>query len=93
MLQEELFAVNIFDANESQITVRTPTFGSNTVTVARKDEIGQWEFWPWIALAALIVLIIEWYVHHQRLRIPRLSPLATLRRFSRRSPKSPGAKA
>jgi Ca-activated chloride channel family protein len=93
MLQEELFAVNIFDANESQITVRTPTFGSSTVTVARKDEIGQWEFWPWIALLALIVLMIEWYVHHQRLRIPRLSPLATLRKFSRRSQKSPGAKA
>ncbi len=84
LIQQELFAVNLFDTNESDITVRTPAFGASNVSVARKEEIGQREFWPWVALLALIVLMIEWYVHHRRLRVPSLGALAPLRRFARR---------
>jgi Ca-activated chloride channel homolog len=83
-IQQELFAVNLFDQNESNIAVRTPTFGASTVGVARKEEIGQREFWPWVALAALLTLMIEWYVHHRRLAVPRLAGLSPLRRFARR---------
>ncbi len=81
-LREELFAVNLFDPNESRIAVRTPTFGPANTGVARKDEVGQREFWPWVALLALLILIVEWYVHHQRLRVPRLAALSS--RFARR---------
>jgi Ca-activated chloride channel homolog len=83
VLQTETFAVNLFDANESSIVVRTPTFGTASVGLARQEEIGQREFWPWIALAALLILLIEWYVHHRRLAVPRLSALS--RRFARKS--------
>ncbi|PJF38851.1 MAG: hypothetical protein CUN54_09960, partial [Phototrophicales bacterium] len=44
--------------------------GGATITEAETEEIGQREFWPWLALAGLIILLIEWYVYHNRLRVP-----------------------
>ncbi len=82
LLQTEQFAVNLFDANESNIAVRTPSFAPSNAGTARQEEVGQREFWPWVALAALLILMIEWYVHHRRLQIPRLAALS--RRFARK---------
>ncbi|MCC7450857.1 MAG: BatA and WFA domain-containing protein [Anaerolineae bacterium] len=81
-LQDEQFAVNLFDSGESHITPQTPKFSNANTSGAAKEEIGQREFWPWLALLALIVLALEWYVHHRRLRVPglRVSPLKRLRR-------------
>jgi Ca-activated chloride channel family protein len=72
LAQEEFFAVNLFDPNESDIATRTPTIGGGAVTAAAQQEIGQQEFWPWIALVALVVLVFEWFVYHRRLQAPRL---------------------
>jgi len=83
VVQQEVFAVNLFDQDESNIAVRTPTFGSTKLTVAAQEETGQREFWPWIALVALLILIIEWWVYHRRLQLPKL-PNAK-RQFARRS--------
>lgn len=82
VIQEEYFAVNLFDPNESQIAVRTPAFSTSSLATGDSKEIGQREFWPYIALAALAILILEWYAYHRRLKVPRLS---ALRRFARRS--------
>jgi len=67
------FAVNLFDANESNITPRdTLLIGNTTITEAAREEFGQREFWPYAALLALLFLLIEWYVYHQRLRTPTM---------------------
>ncbi|MEP7287577.1 MAG: VWA domain-containing protein [Chloroflexota bacterium] len=84
LLQNELFAVNLFDDNESRIAPRSPAIGTQNANTTHKDEIGQREFWPWIVLVALILLIVEWYVYHRHLSLPRLR-VASLRRFARRS--------
>ncbi len=61
------FAVNLFDARESDLTPRTDiqlgyreVKGSGGLQLARK------EIWKWILAAGLIVLIFEWYVYNRR---------------------------
>ena len=36
------------------------------------EKLGTQEFWMWLALAALLLLAIEWYVYHRRLQVPTL---------------------
>ena len=38
--------------------------------VMNENNLGQREFWFPIALLAFAVLMIEWYVYHQRLQVP-----------------------
>jgi hypothetical protein len=38
--------------------------------------LGQREYWPWAALLALLILLIEWYVYHRRLRAPMVGRVA-----------------
>jgi Ca-activated chloride channel homolog len=72
--QSTSFAVNLFDPGESNIAPRTEiTLGEVTVSEAQEQEVGQREFWPWLALAALLFLLLEWYAYHRRLRPPKLS--------------------
>jgi hypothetical protein len=79
--QSQPFAVNLFDTGESRIAPQAQiTLGSVTITPGEREEIGQFEFWPVVALLALLILLIEWYVYHQRLRTPTL-----LRPIPRRS--------
>ncbi len=67
------FAVNSFDSSESQIAPRpTLTIGGTEIGNEVEEDIGQQEFWSWLALAALIVLMIEWYAYHQRMNAPTL---------------------
>src|SRR5260221_7464937 len=84
LINTELFAVNLFDENESRIAPRTPTFGSAAVDITGKGEIGQREFWPYVALAALLLLMLEWLAYHRGLRVPTLGG-TVLRRFARRA--------
>lgn len=63
------FAVNLFSPTESDVTPRnlagtlTGEEINQSTGVARVNR----EIWPWVALAALIVLMIEWIVYHRRL--------------------------
>ncbi len=80
----QVFTVNLFDPGESDITPQpTITLGSVTITSDEGDEMGQLELWPIIALLALLILLIEWYVYHRRLQTPTLlrptMPRRTLR--------------
>ena len=71
--QSQLFTVKLFDPGESDITPQpTITLGSVTITPDAGDEVGQLELWPLVALLALLILLIEWYVYHQRLQTPTL---------------------
>ncbi len=67
------FVVNSTDSRESDITPRpTLTIGGAEISIEEEEDVGQQEFWSWLALAALIVLMIEWYAYHQRMNAPTL---------------------
>ncbi len=69
-LQSSQFAVNLFSPTESNIAPRSSlSLSGNTITPATHEEVGQREFWPWAALLALIVLLIEWFVYQRRLQV------------------------
>ncbi len=69
--QTALFAVNLFDAGESDIAPQsTITLGATTVTPTTEAEIGQREYWSLLAALALLVLLIEWVVYHRRMHAP-----------------------
>lgn len=73
VLQQEQFAVNFFDPLESRIAPASSIrIGSLTATAAETREIGQREYWPWVALMGLAVLAAEWYVYQNGARLPRL---------------------
>lgn len=66
-LQSAQFAVNLFERSESDITPRaTIRLGSVEVDEAVREEVGQREFWKGLALAALLVLLLEWLLYHRR---------------------------
>ncbi|MCC7206414.1 MAG: VWA domain-containing protein [Anaerolineae bacterium] len=86
VIRQEAFTVNLFDGNEGRIAVRTPDVGEGALAQAGEAEIGQQEFWPWIALAGLALLALEWFAYHRRLRAPTLRPRPeSERRFARRA--------
>jgi Ca-activated chloride channel homolog len=67
------FAVNLFDAGESNITPRTEiALGDTVVEQAQREELGQFEFWPFAAFLALLILLIEWQVYHRRMQVPTM---------------------
>lgn len=66
------FAVNLFEPLESDIRPQAAvTLGRQTVALGAREDVGQQEFWPLLALAALAVLLLEWYAYHRRMHIPR----------------------
>jgi hypothetical protein len=70
--QSQPFTVNLFDPLESGIMPQsTLQIGQTTITPGEHEEVGQLEFWPLVALIALIILLIEWYIYQRRQRAPR----------------------
>jgi hypothetical protein len=72
-LQRESFPVNLFDPLESSIAPKTTLqIGSLTTNSATQNQdMGQREYWPWIALLALIILAAEWYAYHRGRQTPK----------------------
>jgi Ca-activated chloride channel homolog len=68
----DYFAVNLFDPAESDIRpAQTIRVGQSSITSAQADETGWQEWWPWLAALALLILMIEWWVYHGRLRVKK----------------------
>ena len=68
------FAVNLFAPGESAIRpVEQIQIGQTTVETAVEEDVGQRELWPWLLAIAVIVLIVEWWVHHRGAQLPRLN--------------------
>ena len=66
---ERTFAVNLLDASESNIEPRG-RFKIGTDEVEAGQERRQpYELWKWIALGALILLLIEWYIYNRRIYV------------------------
>ncbi len=67
------FAVNLFSPDESAIAPQTAVrVGQMVVETAVAGDIGQRELWPWLAALALIILVVEWWVHHRGAQPPRI---------------------
>jgi len=70
----EYFAVNLFNAGESDIQPRqTIQIGRYVLTASAQDEIALHELWPWLTGAALLILALEWWVYHGMQRFPDLA--------------------
>jgi hypothetical protein len=63
------FAVNLLDPEESNIEPRTELqFGSDRV-VAGATRRQPRDLWKWFVLAAVVVLMLEWYIYNRRIYI------------------------
>ena len=68
------FAVNLFNPAESTIAPAVSiSIGQTTVETETEADIGQREFWPWLLIIALIILLIEWWVHFRGTRRPKFN--------------------
>ena len=66
----ESFSVNILDPVESCIApLDTVTVGAEEVQAASGSTKVNEPLWPWLALGALAVLVLEWWVYNRRVMI------------------------
>jgi len=61
------FAVNLLDADESNVQPRDEVRIGNQSLAAGQSRRQTYETWKWVALAALLLLVLEWAVYHRRL--------------------------
>jgi len=67
---DQIFAVNLLDARESDLEVRPDlNLGFNKVVGARSTEKARQEYWRWIVLGVLGLLLLEWYIYNRRVLI------------------------
>ena len=63
----EFFVVNLFNESESDIRPKDNIqLGRTKVNASQQEKLGKQELWPWFALAALGVSVLEWWVYHRR---------------------------
>ncbi|MBN1580856.1 MAG: VWA domain-containing protein [Anaerolineae bacterium] len=63
-ISQASFAVNLFSELESYIEPRDEIdVGQTPISAQTESSVGRREWWRWPALAALSMLIIEWFVH------------------------------
>ena len=67
VLQSANFAVNLFDANEQDLTPQAQIrLGQQAVEIAQPNEKGQREVWTWFGALAWMILMVEWWIDHRR---------------------------
>ena len=70
VIQKDAFAVNVFDANESFILPADSlailqSDGETTVLDGEGETIGQREWWNYVAIFGLFLLVAEWWYYHR----------------------------
>ncbi|MCL4253884.1 MAG: BatA domain-containing protein [Anaerolineae bacterium] len=76
VLSSQQFAVNLFSNLESDIApvpIDQFTIAGTTILTQPEEEIGQQEIWWIFALLAVLMLLIEWFTYHQRMKVPTTS--------------------
>jgi hypothetical protein len=63
------FAVNLFSRRESDIRPGKFLIGHQDIEPVSGSEPARIEIWKWLLLAALVVLLVEWYIYHRRVYI------------------------
>ena len=68
---EQMFAVNLLDKRESDLAVSDElTIGFSEFKGNRERKLpARFEFWPWLIGAALVVLLVEWYIYNRRVLV------------------------
>jgi hypothetical protein len=66
-----LFAVNLLDPEESDTQPRDQVKIGETEVGADQERLASYDTWKWVALAALLLLLVEWAVYHRRVWIGR----------------------
>jgi Ca-activated chloride channel homolog len=75
VLASEFIAANLFGTGESDIAPRAPgelALGGTARPAASEQPMANREFWPLLALAALLILLVEWAVYQRRMQVPTL---------------------
>lgn len=65
----QLFAVNLFDRDESDNRTRPEEkvrLGLTELAVGTSWQPARRELWKWLALLGLVVLLVEWYIYNRR---------------------------
>ncbi|MBP7690847.1 MAG: VWA domain-containing protein [Anaerolineales bacterium] len=71
--QVGVFAVNLFDPAESALRPAAAIrVGRADVSAAPQAEVGQLEIWRWVAAAAFVILLLEWWVYQRGATLPAL---------------------
>lgn len=67
----ELFAVNILNEEESNLAPAPEIVVSGKAVKAKAGAAGRSnvDIWPWLAVLALIVVCVEWFVYNSRVRL------------------------
>lgn len=66
----KMFAVNLMDTNESRLQVRDELeFGFEAIKGSENRIAKRHEYWTWLALVALAILMVEWLVYNRRVFI------------------------
>jgi hypothetical protein len=66
---QRLFAVNLLDADESNIEPRSQfRLGESRIGAGESRSLPR-ETWKWIAAAALVLLLVEWFLYNRRVYI------------------------
>ncbi|MBN2291737.1 MAG: BatA and WFA domain-containing protein [Pirellulales bacterium] len=61
------FAVNLFDSTESHIVPRKAFEAGPTAVEGQSGwKESRKEFWRWLVLAGLVILLFEWYIYNRR---------------------------
>jgi hypothetical protein len=63
---ERRFAVNLLDADESNLQPRDAIKLGEQRLAAGQSRRQTYDTWKWIAVAALLLLVLEWAVYHRR---------------------------
>lgn len=76
------FAVNLFSPAESAIQpAESLPIGQTVAETDGEGDVGQRELWSWLLAIAVLILIVEWWVHHRGTRWPKLPAIPMLNRF------------
>lgn len=69
--ESQLVAFNLFGTGESDISPITAiNVGGGTVEADGEEQFSFRELWPLLLGVALLILLYEWFLYHQRLRVP-----------------------
>jgi hypothetical protein len=63
------FAVNLLDARESNLEPRTDIDIGEERFASGETHSPPREIWKWVALAALLLLLLEWYIYNRRVYV------------------------
>jgi hypothetical protein len=63
------FAVNLLDADESNVLPREAIQIGNETVTAGETRTQSRELWKWAVLAGLLFLLLEWYIYNKRIYV------------------------